>query len=98
MTQPTALSMLTEDEVMFRDEIRKFASTAVAPKVMEMDETEKFDPELLKQMFELGLMGIEIPANHGGSEGSFFMACWQTRPNATSTFRNWQAVKLDAIA
>jgi alkylation response protein AidB-like acyl-CoA dehydrogenase len=40
-----------------------------------MDEKEYFDPELIKQMFELGLMGIEIPVAHGGSEGSFFMAC-----------------------
>lgn len=41
---------------------------------MDMDEKEYFDPEILKQMFELGLMGIEVPAEYGGAEGSFFMA------------------------
>lgn len=75
MTLPTALTTLTEDEIMFRDEVRKFARTTIAPKVADMDEKEYFDPEIIKQMFEFGLMGIEIPAKYGGSEGSFFMAC-----------------------
>jgi len=70
-----ALTTLDEDELLFKQEIEKFAHSQIGPKVLEMDEAECFDPELLKQFFELGLMGIEIPADMGGSGGSFFMAC-----------------------
>lgn len=69
-----ALTLLTEDEILFRDEVAKFAKTRLQPKVMEMDESEHFDPALLREFFEMGLMGIEIPTEFGGSAGSFFMA------------------------
>lgn len=68
------LTQLTEDEQMFYGEVEKFAETAIRPKVLEMDESEQLDPGLLKQMFELGLMGIEVPAEHGGAGGTFTMA------------------------
>ncbi len=71
----SALTTLDEDELLFQQEIEKFALSQIGPKVLEMDETECFDPELIKQFFELGLMGIEIPAELGGAGGSFFMAC-----------------------
>jgi len=76
MTQhhPLALTTLTEDELLFRQEVARFAQTRLKPKVTEMDETEHFDPTLLKEMFEMGLMGIEAPTELGGSGGSFFMA------------------------
>lgn len=74
MSHPTALTSLSENELLFRSEIEKFAKTRIKPKVAEMDETETFDLGLLKEMFEMGLMGIEIPSTYGGSEGSFFMA------------------------
>lgn len=69
-----ALTSLTEEEVLFQNEVDKFALASIGPKVMHMDETETFDPGILKQIFEMGLMGIEIPADYGGSGGSFFMA------------------------
>ncbi len=74
MTQSLPLTKLSNDEQMFEQEVTKFARTRLAPKVLEMDESEEFDKGLLKEMFELGLMGIEVPSQYGGSEGSFFMA------------------------
>jgi alkylation response protein AidB-like acyl-CoA dehydrogenase len=70
----TSLTRLSEEEELFRSEIEKFALTTIKPKVEQMDETEIFDPEILKQFFELGLMGIEVPSQYGGADGSFFMA------------------------
>ena len=69
-----ALTMLSEDEVMFRDEIAKFAEAHIRPKVEDMDKKEYLDGELISKCFELGLMGIEIPSEYGGAEGSFFMS------------------------
>lgn len=68
------LSILSNDEQLFFDEVEKFARTAIGPKVLEMDEKEKLDPAVLSQMFELGLMGIEVPSEYGGAEGTFMMA------------------------
>jgi alkylation response protein AidB-like acyl-CoA dehydrogenase len=73
VTDPTpALTTLTEDEVLFRDSIRDFARAQVAPIVREMDEQAKMSPALLTQLFELGVMGIEIPEAYGGAGGRFF--------------------------
>jgi short-chain 2-methylacyl-CoA dehydrogenase len=69
------LTCLSEDESLFRSTIRDFAETAVAPLVASMDETSQYDPALLPQLFELGLMGIEIPESYGGAGGSFLMGC-----------------------
>ena len=68
------LVALSEDEQLFRDNIRQFAEEAIAPKVREMDEHGVFDSGLLEQFFQLGLMGIEIPEQYGGGAGSFFEA------------------------
>ncbi len=68
------LSKLSSDEQLFFDEVEKFARSVLAPKVLDMDEKEALDPEVLKQIFELGLMGIEVPAEYGGAGGSFMMA------------------------
>ncbi len=73
MTHP-ALTMLSEDEIMFRDAVRDFAQREVAPRVTEMDEKQQLDPAIIKGAFELGLMGIEVPAQYNGSESSFMMA------------------------
>ena len=67
-----ALTTLTEEESMFREAVRDFAQAEVAPRVHEMDEKQEMDPALVEQLFELGLMGIEIPEAHGGTEASFF--------------------------
>jgi butyryl-CoA dehydrogenase/short/branched chain acyl-CoA dehydrogenase len=72
MTRPQPLVSLTEDEQMFRDSVRQFAQDAIGPKVREMDEHGKFDPELVQQFFQLGLMGIEIPEQYGGGGGGTF--------------------------
>lgn len=68
------LTLLTEEEQMFRDTVRQFAEEAVAPLVMQMDQAAKMDSGLIKQLFELGLMGIETPESMGGAGSSFFTA------------------------
>lgn len=69
-----ALTTLSEDEKNFFSEIEKFALQKIGPRVHEMDESEKFDANLIKDLFSLGIMGIEIPDNYGGAGGNFFMA------------------------
>src|SRR6201998_3753500 len=71
---PAPLTNLTEDEVLFRDNIRQFAEEKLRPLVREMDEKQVFDHDLIRQFFQLGLMGIEIPEQFGGGAGSFFEA------------------------
>ena len=66
------LTQLSEEELMFRGQVRQFARQQIAPHVREMDEHSKFRPDLMKQLFDLGLMGIEIPEEYGGQGGSFF--------------------------
>ena len=70
----TPLSIISDDERMFVEEIEKFAKSQIGPKVLEMDEAEHMDPALIKQLFEMGLMGIEVPEEFGGSGCSFSMA------------------------
>ncbi|MDZ7716760.1 MAG: acyl-CoA dehydrogenase [Balneolaceae bacterium] len=72
--QLPALTQLTEDEQMLKDAAADFANTVIKPKVMEMDEAAKLDPDLVKQFFEMGLMGIEVPEKYQGGGGSFFMS------------------------
>src|SRR5215471_2713359 len=71
---PTPLTTLTEDEVLFRDNIRQFAEEKVRPLVKEMDEKAVFDKDLIHQFFQRGLMGIEIPEQYGGGGAKFFEA------------------------
>jgi butyryl-CoA dehydrogenase/short/branched chain acyl-CoA dehydrogenase len=74
---PTAgapLTALSEDELMFRDAVRQFAEEDVRPRVHAMDEKQQMDPALIPQFFELGLMGIEVPEELGGTGASFFTA------------------------
>ena len=68
------LTQLSEDEELFQASVREFAKDRIAPLVRGMDESQQFDNALLKQLFELGLMGIEIPEEHGGAAGTFFEA------------------------
>ena len=68
------LTVLEEDEQMFRESVRRFARERLAPQVRTMDEAGKFAPELLREMFALGLMGIHISEEYGGQGGSFFQA------------------------
>jgi butyryl-CoA dehydrogenase/short/branched chain acyl-CoA dehydrogenase len=71
---PSPLTSFTEDEIMFRDNIRRFADEKVRPLVREMDEKGVFDQDLIGQFFQLGLMGIEIPEQYGGGGGKFVEA------------------------
>jgi alkylation response protein AidB-like acyl-CoA dehydrogenase len=71
---PTALTQLSEDEQMFRDTVRQFALEQIGPLVRGMDEAQQMDPALIKKLFNLGLMGIEIPEEYDGSAGTFFEA------------------------
>jgi len=71
---PAALTSLTEDEILFRDNIRQFAEEKIRPLVKEMDEKGVFEKDLIHQFFQLGIMGIEIPEQYGGAGGKFFEA------------------------
>ncbi|NOX88010.1 MAG: acyl-CoA dehydrogenase [Calditrichaeota bacterium] len=68
------LTVLSEDEKMFYDSVRSFAEERIKPHSREMDEKSKMDPGIIKEFFEMGLMGIEVPEKYGGSETNFFMA------------------------
>jgi len=71
---PLPLTMLSEEEKMFQATIQRFARERIGPHVREMDDAGVFRKDLLREMFELGLMGIEIPEEHGGQGGNFFQA------------------------
>jgi short-chain 2-methylacyl-CoA dehydrogenase len=69
---PSPLTQLSEEERMFQSTVRRFAREQIAPHVREMDEAGVFRKDIIRQFFELGLMGIEIPEEFGGQGGSFF--------------------------
>src|SRR5437762_851155 len=69
---PAPLTILSEEEQLFQATVRRFAREQIAPHVREMDEAGVFSKDILRQFFELGLMGIEIPEEYGGQGGSFF--------------------------
>lgn len=71
---PAALTTLQEEERLFQSSVRQFAKERLAPHVRAMDEEGKFLPELLREMFTLGLMGIDIKEEYGGQGGSFFQS------------------------
>src|SRR5262245_20358603 len=70
----TPLTLLAEDELMFRDTCRSFAEQQIKPHVRRMDEEAKLEPGLIPELFQLGLMGIHIPEEMGGGGGTFFMS------------------------
>ncbi len=74
LANPTPLTTLTEDEILFRDNVRQFADDKIRPLAKEMDEKGMFDHGLIEQFFQLGLMAIEIPEQFGGAGGKFFDA------------------------
>jgi hypothetical protein len=67
-----ALTQLSEEENLFYTTVRQFAEEKIAPFVRTMDDEQHLAPGLVEQLFELGLMGIEIPEELGGAGGSFF--------------------------
>src|SRR5450432_4145167 len=68
------LTVLSDEEKMFQATVRRFARERIGPHVRAMDEAGVFRKELLTEMFELGLMGIEIPEEFGGQGGNFFQS------------------------
>jgi short/branched chain acyl-CoA dehydrogenase len=56
------------------ESVSKFANDVIAPKVRDMDENETMDPAVVEQLFEQGLMGVEIPEEYGGAGMNFTSA------------------------
>ena len=71
---PAPLTCLSDEEKMFQQTVRRFAKEQIAPHVREMDEAGVFRKDLLKQLFDIGLMSIEIPEEYGGQGGTFFQS------------------------
>ncbi|MDO8834571.1 MAG: acyl-CoA dehydrogenase family protein, partial [Vicinamibacterales bacterium] len=67
-----ALTSLAEDEILFRDSVSEFAEAQIRPLVREMDEHAKIPRALIDQLFDLGVMGIEVPEQYGGAGATFF--------------------------
>ena len=65
---------LSSEHKLFRDTVRDFAEARVRPLVREMDEHAKIPKSLLAELFDLGVMGVEIPESYGGPGGRFFQA------------------------
>src|SRR5688572_29012485 len=72
LTAMPALTRLAEDEAIFRDSVYEFADREIRPLAREMDEHAKFSPELIKKLFDLGVMSVEVPESFGGAGGTFF--------------------------
>jgi short-chain 2-methylacyl-CoA dehydrogenase len=72
VTAMPALTRLAEDEAIFRDSVYEFADREIRPLAREMDEHAKFSPDLIKKLFELGVMSVEVPESFGGAGGTFF--------------------------
>lgn len=68
---PSPISHMSEVETMMAESVSKFAQETILPKVRVMDEAETMDPALVEQLFEQGLMGIEIPEEYGGAGMNF---------------------------
>lgn len=68
------LTILSEEEDLFRSSVREFAEGEIRPKVEAMEHASKLDADLIKQCFELGLMSIESPEEYGGAGSTIFNA------------------------
>ncbi|KAK0643919.1 acyl-CoA dehydrogenase/oxidase [Cercophora newfieldiana] len=71
---PTPITHFSEVESAMAEAVRKFAGDVILPKVRDMDEAEKMDPTVVEQLFEQGLMGVEIPEEYGGAGMNFTAA------------------------
>jgi butyryl-CoA dehydrogenase len=67
------LSHLSEEEQAFKDAVAEFVNGEVRPRIAQMEREAKLDPALIKAYFEMGLMGIQAPEEHGGAGGSVMM-------------------------
>ncbi len=73
MSRP-ALTVLSEEEEIFRNTVRDFAEAELAPRAAKMDQQGYYDPEIIPMLFELGIMAIESPVEFGGAGGTFFLS------------------------
>ncbi|OCK75618.1 short-chain specific acyl-CoA dehydrogenase mitochondrial precursor [Lepidopterella palustris CBS 459.81] len=71
---PTPITHFSETESLMADQVSRFSQEVILPKVREMDEAETMDPAIVEQLFEQGLMGIEIPEEYGGAGMNFTAA------------------------
>ncbi len=67
MEQKPFLPELTENQIIIRNTIREFAEKNIRPVIMEFDESQKFPMEIMKQLGELGFLGILVPEEYGGA-------------------------------
>jgi alkylation response protein AidB-like acyl-CoA dehydrogenase len=74
VSRTPALTMLSEEERALKEAVRDFAEAEIRPHVPECDEKQQFDKALIPKLFDLGIMGIEVPEKHGGAGSSFFMS------------------------
>ena len=68
------LTMLSEDEGLFRESCRSFAERRIKPLVRKMDDEARLERSIIPELFDLGMMGIHVPELYGGGGGSFFMS------------------------
>ncbi len=68
------LTILQEEEQLFQSSVRQFAKERLSAHVRAMDEEGKFRPDLLRELFEMGLMGIDVKEEYGGQGGTFFQS------------------------
>ncbi len=68
------LTQLSEDETAFRDAVRTFAQGEIAPRARAMEEAGRYDADLIPKLFEMGLMGVDVPEAYGGAGGTFFQS------------------------
>ncbi|HEY2323257.1 MAG TPA: acyl-CoA dehydrogenase [Thermoanaerobaculia bacterium] len=73
-TTGAPLTVLSEEEQMFQQSVREFAVERIRPLVHDMDRDAKMDPDLIREFFDLGVMGIEVPDQWGGAGSTFFTA------------------------
>lgn len=71
---PTPITHFSETESLMASQVSKFASEVILPKVRDMDEAESMDPAIVEQLFEQGLMSVEIPEEYGGAGMNFTSA------------------------
>ncbi len=62
---------LTDEQKLFREMVRDFAKKEIEPLAAEIDETDRFPEEIVRKLGELGLLGISIPEEYGGSGGDY---------------------------
>ena len=72
-------TQLTEDERQVRDTARDYAQEKLMPRVIEAYREEKFDRAIIREMGELGLLGVTIPEEYGGAELGYIAYCLAAR-------------------